>query len=624
MKKNVSIFFILLAMTMTGYSQANNNLSNLLSPTAVNVSLLPVSKNTQNLGSSTFPWKNLYMANYVYIDGYKYIHNTGTSNVFIGKTAGNSISSGSQNVALGDKALYAITTGTANAASGFEALIANNSGQYNTAIGAITLHTNTSGSFNMAAGSYALYFNTTGINNSASGYKAMYSNTIGYDNTANGVKALWGNTEGYRNTAAGFQSLYSNSTGTYNTAIGSFALWNSLNGNNNTAAGSYALYSTTSGFNNTAIGLDALYLNSTGSYNTASGVDALYFNASGNYNTAFGNDALHFNTDGIYNTASGNEALYSNTNGSGNTAIGNSAIHSNITGDNNTAVGNFIDVNNGNYSNSSAFGAGVTITASNQVRVGNSAVNSIGGYAGWTTLPSDGRAKKNLKANVPGLAFINKLKPLTYNLDLEAIDKIIQAPVARNGGSKVMERSQQELEAIKEKEEVTYSGFIAQDVQQAAKELNYDFSGVDVQKNDRDMYGIRYADFVVPLVKAVQELDKKSQRIDELETEVKDLKELVQSLLQPKQLPGKIAYLNQNMPNPSNDNTVIGYYVPANAGHAQIRVTDSKGSVIKIFNVTEGQGQINIRSGILPAGTYNYTLFVGERSMDTKQMVITR
>jgi hypothetical protein len=40
-------------------------------------------------------------------------------------------------------------------------------------------------------------------------------------------------------------------------------------------------------------------------------------------------------------------------------------------------------------------------------------------------------------------------------------------------------------------------------VEKAAKELNYDFSGVDVPKNDRGIYGLRYADFVVPVVKAM-------------------------------------------------------------------------------------------------------------------------
>jgi len=49
------------------------------------------------------------------------------------------------------------------------------------------------------------------------------------------------------------------------------------------------------------------------------------------------------------------------------------------------------------------------------------------------------------------------------------------------------------------------TGFIAQDVEQLAKATGYDFSGIDVPMDSRALYGLRYADFVVPLVKAVQE-----------------------------------------------------------------------------------------------------------------------
>ena len=56
-----------------------------------------------------------------------------------------------------------------------------------------------------------------------------------------------------------------------------------------------------------------------------------------------------------------------------------------------------------------------------------------------------------------------------------------------------------------DKEQIRYTGFIAQEVEEAAKELGYDFSGVDAPKNDKDFYGLRYAEFVVPLVKGMQE-----------------------------------------------------------------------------------------------------------------------
>ena len=64
-------------------------------------------------------------------------------------------------------------------------------------------------------------------------------------------------------------------------------------------------------------------------------------------------------------------------------------------------------------------------------------------------------------------------------------------------------------------------GFIAQEVETAAKNVGYDFSGVDAPKNENDLYGLRYAEFVVPIVKAMQEQQK---QIEAMQNEIKMLK----------------------------------------------------------------------------------------------------
>ncbi len=85
--------------------------------------------------------------------------------------------------------------------------------------------------------------------------------------------------------------------------------------------------------------------------------------------------------------------------------------------------------------------------------------------------------------------------------------------------------------SIAEKEKTVFSGFIAQEVEQAAKELNYDFSGVDKPNNDRDLYGLRYAEFVVPLVKAVQEQQK---IIQSQQAQIDELNKILNNLLHKK------------------------------------------------------------------------------------------
>jgi hypothetical protein len=70
-----------------------------------------------------------------------------------------------------------------------------------------------------------------------------------------------------------------------------------------------------------------------------------------------------------------------------------------------------------------------------------------------------------------------------------------------------------ENEALKG--QILQTGFIAQEVEETALSLGFDFSGVDKPKNDSDFYGLRYAEFTVPLVKAVQELNEQNKKQQE-------------------------------------------------------------------------------------------------------------
>ena len=102
--------------------------------------------------------------------------------------------------------------------------------------------------------------------------------------------------------------------------------------------------------------------------------------------------------------------------------------------------------------------------------------------------------------------FISDLRPVSYNLNGELIEKFY--------GKEIPEELKAAYAAQKE---VRYSGFIAQEVQASAEKFNYDFSGVKVPvNNETDIYGLRYAEFVVPMVKAIQELE---DRVESLETE---------------------------------------------------------------------------------------------------------
>lgn len=474
----------------------------------------------------------------------------------------------------------------------------------NTANGYLALYSNTTGSYNTASGYQALYRNTSGVRNTANGSYALSFNTTGGFNIATGDFALFSNTDGHYNTATGNYTLNSNTIGSFNTATGYSALYNNIAGSYNTANGHYALYNTTGSYN-TANGSYALYKNTTGSSNTANGNRALYENITGYRNTAIGEDALHLNTNGFFNTANGYNCLYNNTDGYGNTAIGYGA-----------------DVTTNNLTNAMALGYTAMVNASNKITVGNNNVSVIGGQVGWSIL-SDGRFKSNIKENVPGLNFINKLKPVTYNLELEKFDKFV-------GKKDSLINANKADYAFGEK--IVHTGFIAQDVEKAAQELQYDFDGVNHPQNDKDNYSIIYADFVPSLVKAVQQLSKQN---DDLKKEVEDLKSIImasqaqrlavtasaQSSPQVVEL-GMAARLEQNIPNPFENSTTISYYLPANNGNAYINFYSSNGSLLKSIKLTaNGKGSVDAKANQLPSGVYKYALVIDGKVVDSKQMV---
>ena len=139
---------------------------------------------------------------------------------------------------------------------------------------------------------------------------------------------------------------------------------------------------------------------------------------------------------------------------------------------------------------------------------------TIGGQVGWTTY-SDQRVKQNIEHNVPGLSFISLLQPVTYHYN-----------IAREKELLGIKNDNEEWNGKHDIERIRFSGFIAQQVDAAANSIGYNFSGVDKAGN---VMGLRYAEFVVPLVKAVQE---QQQQIDALKLQNEKLLERLEKLEQ--------------------------------------------------------------------------------------------
>jgi len=188
---------------------------------------------------------------------------------------------------------------------------------------------------------------------------------------------------------------------------------------------------------------------------------------------------------------------------------------------------------------------------------------------------------------------------------------------------------------------IVHTGFIAQEVEAVANKLNYDFSGIDKPEDKSKLYGLRYDEFVVPLVKAVQDLSK---QIDDLKSvnedlekkyeaqqkEIDDLKALITHNSetstvsnQQKVSLSQSAKLEQNQPNPTSQSTTIKYFIPEKKSSAVIKITNANGQVIKSINLLQkSNGQVTVQTNDLINGNYFYSLIVDGKIIDTKKMVI--
>ena len=353
------------------------------------------------------------------------------------------------------------------------------------------------------------------------GYAAGEDNKTGWYNSCLGAGAGGDMGEADGNTMVGFAAGHNTEYASQCTFVGANAGWdnNRTNDRNNAAR-------------NTYIGYDTGSANREGEDNVGMGAWANFETngVSGNKNnrTVFmgasavldGNDIITIgygaNIDANNSIAIGSNTFIDNNN---SVAIGYQAS---VTPAQSIAIGAESNVTG---TNSIAIGYQVSVTAANKVYVGNDAMSTIGGVVNWTAT-SDGRFKYDVRADVPGLDFINRLRPVTYHFDARKLLTFHHDCT-------------EDLEAaFAEKENTRYTGFIAQEVEEAAKQCGYEFSGVDVPQNENEVYGLRYAEFNVPLTKAVQELDQKLNKhqadLDQILATVKMQQEQITSLSIPK------------------------------------------------------------------------------------------
>jgi hypothetical protein len=437
----------------------------------------------------------------------------GTSNVKLGVNAGNSIASGGNyNVCIGDEAGTAISTGDKNIAVGFTALNGEVLGSQATAVGYQALFSQNMGS-------------SVNSDNTAVGYNAGSSISTGKRNTILGASAgLQGQTiddsviigynagggavmTGHDNVLIGKDSGQSMTSGQANVMVGRDTGQATNTGQWNIAIGDQALQANQDGDGAVAIGRDALAVFEPAdglSYNVVIGYQAGAVVTTGLNNTLVGGVAGDALQGGHNNTAVGMGAAGALISGGLNTAIGESAAKTLTTGGSNVCIGEDADVSASGNSNSICLGVGIAAAANDFSfgKSGNVVTNDFDTDANWSR-SSDERLKKNITNQTLGLDFINDLRTVKYkwkaNGELDASDSQLAHLRKTDDDGNIINYMNTDA---------TMHNFIAQEVKAAL-----DTAGVsDFAGWKEDHYGVQQVSremFVIPLVKAVQELSTK-------------------------------------------------------------------------------------------------------------------
>jgi hypothetical protein len=86
-------------------------------------------------------------------------------------------------------------------------------------------------------------------------------------------------------------------------------------------------------------------------------------------------------------------------------------------------------------------------------------------------------------------------------------------------------------------------------------------------------------------------------------------------------LEGKSLILEQNIPNPFIDRTVINYFIPESVTEAQIKIYDNIGRLLKVVSAEgRGEGELILDTRNLGAGIYTYSVVADGKVVDTKRM----
>ena len=177
--------------------------------------------------------------------------------------------------------------------------------------------------------------------------------------------------------------------------------------------------------------------------------------------------------------------------------------------------------------------SGVTPVVDNNVGLGGSSFRFTSVWAvNGTIQTSDITQKTDVTPSPLGLDFINGLEPIAYRFIVggNTVSRVSRGTTQRSAG--VDAEGVELFEEVEEFDDVVtpvpgkrrHFGFSAQGVKALADKHGTDFGGYIAPTSEGDLHGLRYDEFISPMVKAMQEMSAKMEamekRIAELESRV--------------------------------------------------------------------------------------------------------
>jgi len=435
----------------------------------------------------------------------------GSNNTIFGLNAGDGLVSGADgNVAFGEDALSGTMTDAAdnNTAVGYQAGTAITTGHSNVTVGKGAGVTLSEGNMNTVVGLGALGVATTSADQNTAIGRAAMSGAIGTEDVNNCVAVGDGAMSGSLNAGAsgsvgvGKSCLAGLTDGVGNIAIGLESMAQHTTGSRNIAIGTYAMDGTGGDVDDAPASSDNIFVG----YDAGGG--DWEDDEDSNYNVGIGNYVMDAAMDGaVGNVALGHNAATAVTTGSGNCCLGTYAGETIISGSFNTYIGYNADASANNVTNEIVINAGageLVGGGANTIRIGSSAEYMQGDLTSNTWAHgSDKRIKKDIKDSELGLDFIKDLRPVTFKKKApseypEEFDQHDAGKTERRNPDKIR------------------YGFIAQEVKKAMDKAGHSEFPVWSEQDD-GMQSLGEAEFITPLIKAVQEL---SAKVEELEAKI--------------------------------------------------------------------------------------------------------